>query len=794
MTAMAGACLPGGRARTERAVLTAVLAIAAPSVARAETRYSFAIPAATLGDAVILVSRQAGVTVGITDPALARVSIAPIRGRMTVARALARLVRGTPAQAERIDDSLWRIARRPLTMSEKPDRSAPGRAEAETSPPSDIVVTASKRAVDLDRYPGGAYVVPSSSLSHAAASQGTEALVALIPALASTQLGAGRNKLFIRGVADSSFNGPTSATVGQYFGDVRLNYNAPDPDLSLYDIEAVEILEGPQGTLYGAGALGGILRVVPQPVRLDRLDGSIAIGHGFTTRAADGGDLVGVINVPIVTDKLGIRAVAFRTIDGGYIDDAGRGLKNVNRTSKRGGRATARLRPGDGWTVDLGLLVQNVTTEDGQYAERGLPPLTRVSRIAQPFDNDYVLASLSVTKDWGPLHLVSATGLVRHDVSSIYDFTPAGGAPTLFRQANRIRLLTSETHLSRRGSDGTGWVIGLNLMHDDERLTRALGIPDAPSPLLGVDNDVTQAALFGDAGFRLFGSLMAGIGARLEYTRLSGKPIDGSVTKPDGADRRQISLLPSLSLSWQPRRSLIAFIHYQQGFRTGGLSVSADGHAQRFRGDTLNMVEGGFRFGDLVNGRFDASMTLSYSRWQHIQADLVDGSGFPFTANIGTGRVIGAEGKAGWKPAHGLRIESAVFVNASDLLHPAIGFADRGTSELPNIAHVGGRFSAEYSRSLASGWELTASAMLRYVGRSRLGVGSTLDFVQGNYVDTAAGLGLGKGRYRVSLDATNLFNAVGNRFALGNPFDVALGRQIVPQRPRTIRLGVEARF
>jgi outer membrane receptor protein involved in Fe transport len=768
--------------------------IAAPSIAMAEPRHSFAIPAGTLGDAAVLVSRQAGVTVGLTDPALARVRTAPVHGRMTVAHVLSRLVAGTPAQAERIDDALWRIARRPAEPDKRPDRPARARVPMEISSPSDIVVTASKRAIGLDRYPGGAYVVAASSLSHAAAGQGTEAIVALIPALASTHLGAGRNKLFIRGVADSSFNGPTPATVGQYFGDVRLNYNAPDPDLSLYDIDAVEILEGPQGTLYGAGALGGILRVVPQPALLDRFDGSIAVGHSFATRAADGGDLVGIVNVPIVTDTLGIRAVAFRTIDGGYIDDAGRGLKDVNRTSKRGGRATLRLRPGDGWTVDLGLLVQNVTTEDGQYAERGLPPLTRISRIAQPFDNDYVLASLSVAKDWGPLHLVSATGLVRHDVSSTYDFSPAGGEPTLFRQANRIRLLTSETRLSRRGTDGTGWVLGLNLMHDDERLTRALGTPDAPLPLLGVDNDVTQAALFGDAGFRLFGNVTAGIGARLEYTRLSGRPIDGGTAEQGGADRKQISLLPSLSLSWQPRHSFIGFIHYQEGFRTGGLSVSGDGHAQRFRGDTLGMVEGGVRFGDPVNGRFDASMTVSYSRWEHIQADLVDGSGLPFTANIGTGRVIGTEGKAAWKPMHGLRIEGAVFVNASDLLHPAPGFATDGMSELPNIAHVGGRFSAGYSRSLASGWELTANAMLRYVGRSRLGVGSTLDFVQGNYLETAAGLGLGKGRYRVSLDAANLFNAVGNRFSLGNPFDVALGRQIVPQRPRTIRLGLEARF
>jgi hypothetical protein len=78
---------------------------------------------------------------------------------------------------------------------------------------------------------------------------GTEKITQRVPTVASTYLGSGRNKLFIRGIADSSFTGPTQATVGQYLGDLRLSYNAPDPDLRLSDLARVEVLEGPQGTL-----------------------------------------------------------------------------------------------------------------------------------------------------------------------------------------------------------------------------------------------------------------------------------------------------------------------------------------------------------------------------------------------------------------------------------------------------------------------------------------------------------------------------------------------------------------
>jgi outer membrane receptor for ferric coprogen and ferric-rhodotorulic acid len=122
---------------------------------------------------------------------------------------------------------------------------------------SDILVTASKQAVGLDHYPGSAKIIATDRgwLAENAAS-GTGAIARLLPILASTNLGDGRDKLFIRGIADSSFNGPTQSTVGEYLGDIRLNYNAPDPNLNLYDMDRVEVLVGPQGTLYGAGTLG----------------------------------------------------------------------------------------------------------------------------------------------------------------------------------------------------------------------------------------------------------------------------------------------------------------------------------------------------------------------------------------------------------------------------------------------------------------------------------------------------------------------------------------------------------
>lgn len=798
MTERAGIC-PRGVVRPTEGILVPAVAVAlaawpVPAIAAGEPRHDLAIAAGTLEDAVLALARQAGVTIGIGDPSFARQATPALRGRMTVSRALSRLLGAGPARAEPIGANAWRIVAAP--------RSAPGSAHpSQSSPPppppvpgGEIVVTGSKRDLDLRDYPGSAYLLDTVSLSAGEAGRGSEAIIARVPSISSTQLGAGRNKLFIRGLADSSFNGPTPAMVGQYLGEVRLNYNAPDPDLGLYDVRSVEVLEGPQGTLYGAGALGGVVRIVPQPVAMDDVAGAVSLGRSVANRGRGGWDVAGMANLPILADRIALRAVAFHIVEGGYIDDQQRGLKDVNRVRRLGGRAALRLLPGDGWSVELGLVLQNIDTRDSQYAERGLPPLTRRSSIAQPFDNDYALASLTVAKEWGPLHFVSATGAVRHHSSSRFDFTPLGGDPTLFAQRNRIGLITSENRLSRRDASGAGWVIGINVAYDDEQLTRLLGPVAAPRRIVGVENSVTQLAAFAEGGFRLFPDLVMNVGARVDFTRLVGEALDGQPGAGE-PNRTDVAFLPSISFNWRAREWLTAYLRYQEGYRPGGLSVATGvGNVQRFLGDDLSTVEGGIRLGDPARGPIDGAISLSWAHWEDIQADLVDRVGLPFTANIGTGRVLNAEARIGWRPLAGLRIEAGAFANDSVLSRPAPAFMRSRIADLPNVARLGGRASLAYSWRGGDGWMFATEAAIRYVGHSQLGVAPPFDVRQGDYAEGSASARISRGGYGVSLDITNLFNGEGNRFALGNPFDVADGRQIVPQRPRTIRLGFDARF
>ena len=762
--------------------------------ALAAPRVAIELPAGTLGDAAIRLAQTANVTIGVADPSLVRLSTPAVRGARDVDEALARLLRRLPARAERIDAVTWRIV-----AAEPRERAMPRpqRRALAAGPGSDVIVTGAKTGTLFDRYAGTAAVLTGNDLTPGEGSTGSDALVQRLPSILSTHLGAGRNKLFIRGVADSSFNGPSQAVVGEYLGDVRLNYNAPDPDISLYDVRAVEVIEGPQGTLYGVGALGGIVRIVPEPVDLHNSEASVALDAATTAHGSMGYDAVGLVNLPLVSGRLGLRVLGFKTVEGGYIDDAGRGLANVNRTKKNGGRATLAFRPGE-WQIEAGLLQQNINSADGQYAERGLPLLTRSNRVAQPFDNDYLLAHLRVARDWGATSFLSASGFVRHRVRSRFDFTRDGASnPRVFDQANHINLLTNETRLSRQDSEGQGWVVGASILYDRERLTRAIGAPAAPTRILGLSNSVTEGALFGEAGRMLLPGLVATAGLRVEYAHLVGEPLDrpAHVGEPR---RDEVAVLPSLSLSWRVDPRLMLFTRYQEGLRPGGLSVipSASGPptVQRFHGDSLSSIEGGVKL--LPNGTdgLRASISLSYAHWENIQADLVDMRGLPYTANIGSGRIWGAEASLQWRPMPALGLTAAIFANDSRLTDAEPNVTGNQDQELPNVPHLGASGKVDFREKLGGAWRLDMTVSGRYTGHSRLGPRPNLYILQGNYLLSNATARVGTDRWGVSLQADNLFDQHGNMFALGNPFEVAAGQQIVPPRPRTIRIGVDARF
>ena len=185
--------------------------------------------------------------------------------------------------------------------------------------------------------------------------------------------------------------------------------------------------------------------------------------------------------------------------------------------------------------------------------------------------------------------------------------------------------------------------------------------------------------------------------------------------------------------------------------------------------------------------------------WTSIQADLIDGYGFPTTANIGDGRVLSLGVAVRWRPLPGLDLDGSLYLNDSKVTNPsqAVFPLAEGPSDfnrLPNVADASGRLGAAWREALAGDMELSTTGYLRYVGRSTLGIGPVLGRPQGDYVDTGLELRLERGRRAITLSATNLLDTRGNRFALGTPLLIRDEKQITPLRPRTVRLGIEIGF
>ncbi len=780
-------------------LVVAALAVAAPAQAGQGV---VDLPAGRLGDAVLALGRQSGTSIVVGDPALWARRVPAVGGRMSAREALDRLASAVNADVVAAGPVGWRlVTRAPRVVSVRAKRPKVIPVAAPVAEGADVVVTGSKRDVRLRDFAGQVALLDGVDLALGGAG-GTEAILARLASVSSTHLGAGRNKLFIRGIADSSFTGPTQTTVGQYFGDLRLSYNAPDPDLRLYDIASVEVLEGPQGTLYGAGSLGGIIRTVPNAPELGAVSASIAGGLSATWHGDPGADLGATLNVPL-GERAALRVVGYGVSEGGYIDNPVLDRRDVNRTRIGGGRAMLRLDAGNGWTVDLGGIGQWTKGDDSQYADRDAPALTRSSAIVQGFSADYAMGQVVVSGAIGGLKVRSSTGIVRQTLTERYDATLPEGEARVFAQRNATNLIANETRVWRPVRNGFGWVVGGSFTHNRTRLSRSLGPIDAPAPVTGVTNSIYEATLYGEASMQLVRGLTATAGARVTRASLAGTGEDIAPARLETvalararvtADRIETSVLPSASLIAAVLPKLSLYGRYQQGFRPGGLAIESD-FVRRFENDRVRTLESGVRYG--LAGVYTAylSASVSHTIWQDIQADFIDATGLPSTANIGDGRIWTFSATGGWKPVAGLTLDAGFTYNDSRVTEPSANLfvALARMSQVPNIARYAGRLGADYRRDVGRDLELRVYGWARYVGRSRLGVGPVLGEEQGDYLDTALTARVGRASLGVTLGVTNLTDSVGNRFALGTPFQVGSG-QITPQRPRTVRIGLDAAF
>ncbi len=280
-----------------------------------------------------------------------------------------------------------------------PERaSRPPTAFVETSP---VVVTTTKRAALIGALPYAISALGHDQLTEAGA-QDIGDVAAQIPGLSTTNLGLGRDKILLRGLSDGVFTGRTQSTVGIYLDDVPITYNAPDPDLQLADVEAVEVLRGPQGALYGGGAMSGVYRIVTQKPVLNQWSSYGRIGGSLTQEGAPSEEYEGMLNAPLLRDRLSARAVAYETVEGGYIDATDLRETNVDQTIRKGARGALRGELGDDWVINASLGFQSIRSNDAQYVTPGGGRLHRSNQILEGSRNNFAQSAVSAdrSKSW----------------------------------------------------------------------------------------------------------------------------------------------------------------------------------------------------------------------------------------------------------------------------------------------------------------------------------------------------------------------------------------------------------
>jgi len=732
-------------------------------------------------------------------------------GRAAPAAALRAVLKDTGCEAVQIDARGFRIVRRSAPTVRAPAARRLEDGPEVLAPLAELVVVATRRPALADRLAYSVSALDANALSARGVRDAADLALA-VPAMTVTNLGPGRDKVILRGLSDGPLTGQTQSMVGIYLDDVRLTYNAPDPDLPLIDVGQVEVLRGPQGALYGAGSLGGVLQIVtrrPDPSGFDAwTETSVA-----TTRGGQvGGTASAMVNLPLVRGRAAARLVAYAERSGGYIDDPGQGRSDVNRTRRSGMRLSLRTEVGPDWTAESGLVVQAISSADTQYADRAVGPYARRNRIAEPHDNDFLAAHVGAHGELFGREARVTLAAVRHDLSSRYDASAAppiavpGGEPVAFDDDNHVGAVVAEASLASRPEGRLQWQAGVFLARTRQGRDEALRAEGAAVSLLAHETrrDVlAEGALFGEVIGDLGDGWSVTLGGRLFATRseASSQATAADLTAHFRDRQGYRGFAPKAVLSYAPSSSVLIYAQAAEGYRAGGFNTSVipgqvfdtqGGEPQRrYQGDELWSFEAGAK-ASLLNGRVRLRAAAFQASWRNIQSDQLLPTGLPYTANLGDGRNLGLEFEGSYLQG-GLRLDASFLMNNPELESVNAAFPGRKELGLAGAPRSSASLSAHYERPVGDGWRLGLDSRLAYVGRSRLSFDAATAPVMGDYVSARAGVTLSAPRWALSVAVDNMFDGAGDTFAYGNPFTLKRLRQTTPQTPRTVSIGLRLR-
>jgi iron complex outermembrane receptor protein len=703
-----------------------------------------------------------------------------------------------------------------------------------------IIVTAQKRVQSLIDVPQSVSVVSGDALERQQATSFRDYLK-LAPGLQLNGGSTGQGRLTLRGIN----TGGGGATVSTYVDETPYGSSTSLSDGGSYaadvdtlDIARVEVLRGPQGTLYGATSLGGVVKFVTERPDIARF----AARARATVETTDGGDishaLAGVVNVPIA-DTLAVRASGYHRRTGGYIDSIGTAgsdlQKNINDSTSYGGRISALFAPSEALSIRLTAVLQNIRNDADNVVEASPVDLSILygrpsnSQFVPAYRNlSYRIYNATVDLDLGFADLLSSTSYSRLDVDNRQELTPqygglikgAFGVPADVYADNLTnqRKFTQEIRLSSQDNDRFEWLVGGYFTRETGKLDQ-LYVAATPGtvtavpglPLL-VKADLSsiyrEYAGFANATLHLgerFDLTFGGRYSRNEQSAvqtLQGGLVGGLVGYPEKRSSQNVftwSVAPKFKIN----DHVSVYARASKGYRPGGPNVLAPGTPAgiptQYRADTLVSYEAGVK-AETADRTFGIDLAAFHLEWSDIQL-FARVNGVGLTANGGRAESDGFEFTSTFRPARGLDLTiNGAYTRArlTDDTDPVVG--GRVGDLLPYTPEFSIGADGQYEWSVGTDATAYLGGSLRFLSKQPAdfeagytqATGRQRTLPSYEIVDLRAGVRFD----RVSIEAfaRNIGNSRGivDAGGIGMYANGAIGTALV--RPRTIGLTLGAEF
>lgn len=770
--------MTGGTRRTRKAKLltragaAAIIAAGMSFAAHAqssEQAVQFDLPAQDLDDALKSFGYTTGRQVMFTKDVVKGRTSRPIMGVMTPTQALGRLLQGSGLiyEVTSSDVILVKTVASSNGQAFDPGLPRPGQAGAATGQSTDdagsdddpqanvieaIVVTATKRERNVQDVASSVSVLSDGEIARRSIVSQADFLNS-VPGVSFVGPNVGLGQIVIRGIAAAR---EEQATVSTYLGEIPLTPTIAETgsgnEVKLVDIDRVEVLRGPQGTLYGSGALGGAVRYIPKAPDLSEFEGGIKLGFGKMGRSDDtNSSISGYLNIPLVEGRLGFRAAAYEFNEGGYVDrvpsatlqtladatgttveEAG----DLGDATFRGIRASllwyvaenvaATLTFGTQKLEQDGTLIQSLSLGDFNFAE--------LQEADPSFEDQLDYASLVLDFDFGWANLVSSTNYYNSERTTQRDASGFGLGASLQDLGLDWDGIAQEARLTSQLDLPFQFIVGFYYEDfDSARLNRIEWIGteqalddffnmDVADPVYGlVENNrmLKQIAVFGEMEYQILPTLSATIGARwFNYDREDMTDQFVFVQAPLSMTRTEESgKTLKASISYKPSENAHFYAQWAEGFRVGqgqllppAETCDADGDGildttdapfrSSVESDRTDNYEIGGKF-SLFGGQLSLNAALYRIDWQDIPIRVNESSSVclgnqSLITNAGEARSQGVEVDLVWRAAESFQIFLSASYKDSEFTDDFGTTASKGDA-LPLSPDFNGRVGVEYN-------------------------------------------------------------------------------------------------